>query len=291
VPIRIADGRARVVREIRSAAPLMSALAVPVTARGPWLTAALNVTSAPVLRPDRARAVVVEPQLEGRPDGLALLSFRRRGPVTAVSLLGTRPGPLPEGRPQCRLYARDPAVADRLADGVLDLLAGLRGPWTLRLAGLPLGDATLRALIAGLPDAATATTRSRSLVDELDSVGEVRRSTDPAALERVLRALLPRVPADQRAFVRAAARLHAAIGALEVAVVHRGDDVAAVLLTLLGHGPAGTDRWPWWGWSDVGGLRRELGSPWASLTASRGLVPLTRRGVDRSGISRGTAAG
>src|SRR4051794_29369290 len=184
VPTRIADGRAHVVREIRSAAPLMSALAVPVTARGPWLTAALNVTSAPVLRPDRARAVVVEPQLEGRPDGLALLSFRRRGPVTAVSLLGTRPGPLPEGRPQCRLYSRgggpapgggrrgprpgplpegrpqcrlyvrDPAVADRLADGVLDLLAGLRGPWTLRLAGLPLGDPTLRALVAGLPDAA-----------------------------------------------------------------------------------------------------------------------------------------
>jgi hypothetical protein len=291
VATRIADGRARVVREIRAAAPLMSALAVPVTARGPWLTAALNVTSAPVLRRVRARAVVVEPHPEGRPDGLALLSLRRRGPATAVTLLGASPGPLPEGRPQCRLYARDPATADRLADGLLDLLAGLRGPWTLRLAGLPLGDPTLRSLAAGLPDAATATSRSRFLVDELDEAGEVRRSTDPAALERVLPAVLGRLPAGQRTFVRAAARLHAAIGALEVAEVLRGDDVAAVLLTLVDHGPAGADRWPWWGWSDVGGLRRELGSPLASLTASGGLVSLTRRGVDPSRINRGTAAG
>ncbi|WP_222270622.1 hypothetical protein [Modestobacter marinus] len=285
--IRIADGRARVVREIRAAAPLMSRLAVPLTSRGPWLTAALNAQPARV----RARAVVVEPHLQGRPDGLALLALRRRGPATAVTLLGTGPGPLPEGRPQCRLYAPDPETAGRLADGVLDLLAGLRGPWTLRLAGLPLGDPTLGRLAAGLPDATTATTRSRRLVDELDAVGEVYRSTDPAALERVLPALLCRVPADQRSFVRAAARLHAAIGWLEVAVVRRGDDVAALLLTLLDRGPDGTDRWPWWGWSDGGGLRRKLGSPWASLTASGGLVSLTRRGVHRAGVSRGTAAG
>ncbi|WP_369132658.1 hypothetical protein [Modestobacter sp. I12A-02662] len=287
MPLRIADGRARVVREIRAAAPLMSRLAVPPTSRGPWLTAALNAQPARV----RARAVVVEPHLQGRPDGLALLTLRRRGPATAVALLGAGPGPLPEGRPQCRLHARDPETAGRLADGVLDLLAGLRGPWTLRLAGLPLGDPTLSSLAACLPDAATGTTRSRRLVDELDSVGEVHRSTDPAALERVLPALLARVPADQRSFVRAAARLHAAIGWLEVAVVRRGDDVTAVLLTLLDRRPDGTDRWPWWGWSDGGGLRRELGSPWASLTASAGLVSLTRRGVHRAGVSRGTAAG
>ena len=41
---RVAVGRARVVREIRAAAPLMAALRAPVAARGPWLTAVLNAS-------------------------------------------------------------------------------------------------------------------------------------------------------------------------------------------------------------------------------------------------------
>jgi hypothetical protein len=298
VQTRVADGRARVVREIRAAAPLMSDLAAPVPARGPWLTTALNAQSARPFTRVRPRAVVVEQHPQGRPDGAALLAFRRRGVATAVTLLGDGPdvGPLPAGRPPCRLYARDDDVARQLAEGVADLLTGLRGPWTLRLAGLPLGDPTLRHLAAAMPDSSLATTRSRRLVDELDAVGDVRRSRDPAELERVLPAVLDRVSERQRAFVRAAARLHAAIGQLEVAVVPGAGAPAAVLLTLLDRRPGGEDRWAWWGASDIGGLRRELGSPWVALTASAGLAQLGRRGSGRANgrgarISRGAAAG
>ncbi|MCW2508092.1 MAG: uncharacterized protein JWP68_1240 [Modestobacter sp.] len=286
---RVADDRARVVREIRAAALLMSDLVAPVTARGPWLTAALNAQSVGPLSRVHPRAVVVEQHLPGRPDGAALLSFRRRGVSTAVSLLGADVGPLPEGQPQSRLYARDDDVAGCLAAGVVDLLDGLRGPWTLRLAGLPLGDPTLRHLAAAMPGSALSTTRSRRLVDELDSVAEVRRSCDPAELERWLPAVLARVPEGQRAFLRAAARLHAAIGQLEVAVVPAAEEPAAVLLTLLDRRVGGVSRWPWWGSSDVGGLRRELGSPWAAFTASAGLGQLGRRGAAR-GVSGAVAA-
>jgi hypothetical protein len=281
VLIRVADGRARVVREIRAAAPLMSGLAAPVPARGPWLTAALNVQSARPLSGLRPRAVVVEEDQQGRPVGAALLSFRRRGPATAVTLLGSDVGPQPEGRPPARLYARDDEVARRLAGGVADLLDGLRAPWTLRLAGLPLGDPTLAHLAAQLPDSSSSTSRSRRLVDELDTVAEVRRSREPAELERILPAVLSRLPEHQRAFVRAAARLHAAIGQLEVAVVPAAAGPAAVLLTLLDRRSGAEDRWPWWGSTDVGGLRRELGSPWVALTASAGLQLVGRRGAAR----------
>jgi hypothetical protein len=278
---RVVDGRARVAAEIRAAAPLMAALAATVPARGPWLTAALNAQSARPLSRVSARAVVVEQHQPGRTDGAALLAFRRRGPVTAVTLLGDGAGPLPDGRPHSRLYARDAAVADVLAGGLADLLDGLRGPWTLRLAGLPLGDPTLRHLAAALPDSSLATARTRRLVDELDTVADVQRSRDPADLERWLPAVLARVPERQRAFLRAAARLHAAIGELEVAVVPAAGGPAAVLLTLLDRRPAAEDRWPWWGSSDVGGLRRELGSPAVALTASAGLRQLGRTGAAR----------
>ena len=297
---RVAAGRARVVREIRAAASLTADLAAPVPARGPWLTAALNVQSAHPLARVRPTAVVVErsrppagPPRElasgggqgGPPtDGVVLLSLRRRGIATSVTLLGAGSdvGPLPEGRPAARLYARDDDVARQLAAGVVDLLSGLRTPWTLRLAGLPLGDPTLRHLSAALPDSSTATTRSRRLVDELDTVADVRRSRAPAALERALPAVLAAVPEQQRAFVRATARLHASIGQLEVAVVPGPDGPAAVLLTLLDGGPRGEDPWPWLGASDVGGLRRELGSPTAELTASAGLARLARPAGQRS---------
>jgi hypothetical protein len=287
---RVADGRTRVVREVRAAAPLMADLAAPVPAQAPWLTAALNTQSRSPLARVRPRAVVVEQSSHGRPDGAALLSFRRRGLATSVTLLGADPGPLPEGRPPSRLYARDDDVARRLAEGVADLLDDLRGPWTLRLAGLPLGDPTLRHLAAALPESSLSTSRSRRLVDELDTVGEVRRSRDPAEVERQLPAVLARVPERQRDFVRAAARLHAAIGQLEVAVVPGPTGPAALLLTLLDLRSAGEDRWAWWGSTDVGGLRRELGSPWVALTASAGLTRLGR-GSARGERARGAAAG
>jgi hypothetical protein len=277
---RVAVGRTRVVGEIRAGTPLMSELAAPPTARGPWLTAVLNVQSTSLLRRTRPWAVVVERDRAARPDALALLSSTRRGPVTAVTLLGDAAGPLPEGGPWSRLYVRDDERARRLAEGVLDQLDRLRGPWTMRLGGLPMGDPTLRHLSAALPTSSIANARSRRLVDELDSLAGVRRTTDPGELERWLPAVLLRLPAADRVFVRAAARLHAAIGAIELAVVPAAGSSStgaadAVLLTLLD--PAGGNRWPWWGSSDVGGLRRELGSPVVTFTASSGLRVLARR--------------
>jgi hypothetical protein len=292
VVIRVADGRSRVIREIRAAAPLLAHLAAPVPARGPWLTAALNTQTARPLGRSRPRAVLVEQHQPGRLDGAALLSFRRRGLgtglATAVTLLGGDVDPLPQGLPPARLYARDDDVARRLAAGVTKLLDALRGPWTLRLTGLPLGDPTVRYLAAAMPDSSLSTTRSRRLVDELDTVAEVQRSRDPVELERWLPAILARVPEHRRAFVRAVARLHAAIGELEVAVVPAAGRPAAVLLTLVDRRPGGDDRWPWWGSTDVGGLRRELGSPWVALTASAGLTRLGRGSA--RGRVRGAAA-
>ncbi|GAB3357623.1 hypothetical protein [Modestobacter lapidis] len=264
------------VQEIRAAAPLMSEPAAPLTARGPWLTAVLNEQSAPLLASARPRAVVVEQHQQGRPDGTALLSFRRRGPSTAVTLLGDAAGPVPGGSPSSRLYARDDGIAGRLADGVVDQLARVRGPWTLRLTGLPLGDPTVCRLAAVLATAEVATSRSRRLVDELDAVGEVRRSRDPGELEHWLPGLLARLPAREQRFARAAARLHAAIGRVEVAVLPGRERPAAVLLTLL-DGPDAAIRLPWWGFSDVGGLDRALGSPVVTLTASAGFRGLARR--------------
>lgn len=142
-----------------------------------------------------------------------------------------------------------------------------------------MGDPTLRHLAAALRGAAVANSRSRRLVDELGTVAGVVRSTDPRDLERWLPAVAAHLPAAQRPFVRAAARLHAAIGALEVAVVPARDGnsapPAALLLTLLDR--VGGDRWPWWGVSGVGGLRRELGGPVVTLTASSRLRVLARR--------------
>lgn len=273
---RVVVGRGPVLDEVRAAAPLMSDLAAPLTARGPWLTAALNTRSAPLLAAARPRAVVVERHRQGRPDGLALLSFRRRGPVTAVTLLGDAVGPVPGGSPSRRLYARDDAIASRLADGVLDVLDRLRGPWTLRLSGLPLGDPTVRRLAAVLATGEVTNSRSRRLVDELDTAGQVRRSRDPGEVERWLPVLLDRLPVGERTPARAAARLHAAIGRVEVAVLPGPAAPAAALLTLL-DGPDADVRLPWWGFSEIGGLGRSLGSPVVTLAASAGLRGLARR--------------
>jgi hypothetical protein len=54
-----------------------------------------------------------------------------------------------------------------------------------------------------------------------------------------------------------------AVGQVELAVVPVGAGLAAALLTLVD----GTDRWPWWGWSDVGGLGAAMGAPLVGLTA------------------------
>jgi hypothetical protein len=232
-----------------------------VTARGPWLTAVLNAGAAR-RGGGRPVAVVVGPP-QGRPDAVAFLTLRRRGPVTFVTVLGDDAGPAPAGRPPSRLLARDPQAAELLAAGVCDLLGTLRGPRRLRLAGLPLGDPTARALAARLPDGLLANARSTGTVDGLDALGGVLRSRDPRELERWLPHLLPRVPgAQNRVFLRAAARLHAAVGQVEVAALRGPRGPQAALLTLVD----GDDRLPWWGWTDVGGLAPVMGSPVVSLT-------------------------
>lgn len=258
---RVAIGRARVVREVRAAGPLMLALKTPVTARGPWLTAVLNAGAARRFT-GRPVAVVVEAHRQGRPDAAAFLHLRRRGPATVVTMLGS--SPTPPGGPPARLLARDEDLSALLAAGIAELLGSLRPPRQLRLAGLPLGDPTARALAARMPDGVLATARTHRLVDDLDTVGPVTRSCDPRDLDLWLPALLNR-EAEPRArdFLRATARLHAAIGQLELAVVTDGDVPRAALLTLVD----GAERWPWWGFGDGAPLRTELGSPAVSLTA------------------------
>lgn len=258
---RVEVGRARVVREVRAAGPLLARLRTPLTARGPWLTAVLNEGAA---RFPRARtvAVVVEAHAQERPEAAAFLELVRRGVVTHVGLLGSAVSPLPGGRPTARMPASGPAVAELLAAGVIDLLGSFSGPAALRLTGLPLGDPTVRALAARLPTAVVSNQRSSRLVDGLDAVGEVRRSVDPAEVERWLPVLLTRADARLRRFLPAAARLHAAIGQVELAVIADGAELKAGLLTLLD----GRDRWPWWGTTSVGGLSTEMGAPLVSLT-------------------------
>jgi hypothetical protein len=240
----------------------MAELSAPVTARGPWLTAVLNEGSAHRFA-GRPVAVVVEPHRQGRPEAVAFLTLRRRGLTTAVTVLGTGVGPVPAGRPAARLLARDGRAAERLAQGIGDLLGTLRARRRLNLTGLPLGDPTARALAARFPDALLANVRSEATVDELDGVGAVIRTRDPAQLERWLPVLLDREPdARVRGFLRSCARLHAAIGQVELAVVPDGNNLRAALLSLAD----GADRWPWWGWSDVGGLGAAMGVPLAGLT-------------------------
>jgi hypothetical protein len=260
---RIVVGRAQVVREVRAAAPLMADLRAPVTARGPWLTAVLNAGAAR-RGAGRPVAVVVEPHAQGRPEAVAFLTLRRRGLATVVTMLGDGVAPVPGGRPPARLLARDERVAGLLADGICDLLGAVRGMRRLRLTGLPLGDPTARALAARLPDGLIRNDRSEATTDDLDGLGEVLRSRQPEDLERWLPALLAREPdARARGFLRACARLHVAVGQVELAVVPGGAGLAAALLTLVD----GTDRWPWWGWSDVGGLGAAMGAPLVGLTA------------------------
>jgi hypothetical protein len=274
---RVTVGRARVVREIRAAAPLMAAVRAPIPARGPWLTTVLNVgrwSAAPVPIGSRPVAVVVEPHAQERPVAAAFLTLRRHGPVATVRLLGQDTQPGPDGRPPARLLARDDDAADLLAAGILQLLRSVRGPWRLCLAGLPLGDPTLRALAAALPGSVLANVRSRRLVDDLDGRGGLSpvRSRDPRVLERWLPALLDReANPDRRRFLRATARLHAAIGQVDLAVAADGRRPRAALLTLVD----GDDRWPWWGCTDAGGLRTEMGAPLVTFTARAGL-PLSR---------------
>lgn len=274
---RVVVGRGPVAGEVRAAAELARRLRVPVTARAPWLTAVLNAGA------DRARrarpvAVVVTPAAHEPPRAAAFLLLARRRATTTVTLLGDGVAPAPPGRPGARLLAVDDEAADRLADGLVELLGTLRGPWSLQLAGLPLGDPTARRVAARFPLARMATARSTRLVDGLDATGPVARSRDPRFLERALPVLLAMEPdPGARILLRSAARLHAVTGELELAVLPGGEGGAprGGLLTLLD----GADRWPWWASPGIPGVPTERGAPSAVVT-----VP----GRDRERL-RGTA--
>jgi hypothetical protein len=248
---RFVTGRARVVREVRASGPLAARLRAPLPARGPWLTAVLN---AMVAHRSFARpvAVVVDDVPGEVPSAAAFLAVRP-GLPTVVRMLTAAAGPPPGGRPPAGLLAWDDAAAEALADGIVDLLLSRRGPWRLDLTGLPLGDPTARALAARLPAAVLANERSVALVDELGPTAV--RTTDAREIDRLLPALLPR---GHSGFRRAAVRLHAALGAVEVAVVPDGGGLVSLL--------DGGSRWPWWG--SAAGLRTEMGSPLVRLTAS-----------------------
>lgn len=264
---RVVTGREHVVRELRAAAPLMAALRAPVPARAPWLTAVLNAQAAR-RSAGRPIAVVVGRDPGTRPEGLALLTARRRGAALELTSLGLGAGPVPSGGPPARLLARDDDVAARLAAGVLALVSGRRAPWSLALSGLPMGDPTSRALGALRPDASFATSRTSRLVDRLDSLGRpVTRSRDPREVERWLPALVAAQPdpAARRA-LRATARLHAAIDQVEVAVVTDGDVLRAALLTLVD----GPDRQPWVSCGDPAAVGHEMGAPATSVRLAGG---------------------
>jgi hypothetical protein len=271
---RVAVGRAAVASEIRAAGPLARDLRAPLTASAPWLTTVLAVQAAH-RRPRPLPAVVVVASGPDRTDAIAALALATAGPVLTATLLGDGL-PVPGGRPAARLPARDDDAAARLAAGLLGLLGASRRPWRLRLAGLPLGDPTVRALARLRPDAVVASRRSRRLVDDLDTVpGRLVRSRDPGAVDAALPALLAGERPRTRDLVRAAARLHAAAGRVEVATVTDGGEQRAALLTLLDGG----DRWAWCGRGD--GLREEAGAPLVGVTlGGRGRV--ARAVLDRA---------
>ena len=86
---RIVTGRDAVVRELRAAAPLMAALAAPVTARAPWLTAVLDARTPGPFGP-RPAAVVVGTDPREPPAAAAFLSLRRRALHTSVTVARRR---------------------------------------------------------------------------------------------------------------------------------------------------------------------------------------------------------
>ena len=212
---RVAVGRARVVREVRAAAPLMAALRAPVPARGPWLTAVLDAGAA---RP--ARGAGRSPSSSSRTGRAG----RRR-----VAFLAAAPPRARRRRSRCSGRHRaaaaraaagpaarraTPRAAELLADGDRSTCSpALRGPWTLRLAGLPLGDPTLAALARPAADGGRRQ-RPQHAGWSTSSTGCRRRRAAhprpracvdrwlPAPAGRRARPARPAVPARRRAAAR-----------------------------------------------------------------------------------------
>ena len=202
-------------------------------------------------------------------------------------MLGGGTEPLPGGRPPrgCWPATRTPRPASRTACSTCSARCAGPGRWswpacrsvTRRRAPWP----------PGCRHSVLANVRSARLVDELDADGAtpVVRSRDPRVLERWLPALLAGAADPRaRAFLRAAARLHAAIGAAGAGGGGRAAaSLRAGLLTLVD----GDDRWPWWGTGDAGdahGDGRAAGRP---DRARAGLAGAERAQSRRSTVTSG----
>lgn len=136
--VSVVYGRENVEHALRAAEPLLVDTATPFCAQGPWL--ATWLAAAP------ARPLAVVAGAPDAPTGLACLGIRWAGPLRTVILAGD--GPSDYGR----LPVRDASAAEALARGVAGVLRGLRGPWRLRLAQLPVADPValrLRDLLPG----------------------------------------------------------------------------------------------------------------------------------------------
>lgn len=124
---------------LRAAGTLFDHTAAPFCARSDWLSLWYARS--------RARPVAVVVERDGTTVALACLAMHRDGPLRTVTLAGD--GPSDYGR----LPARDAEAAHALGDGIAGVLAGLRGPWRLRLAQLPVDDPVARRLSGSLPGA------------------------------------------------------------------------------------------------------------------------------------------
>src|SRR5687767_3005628 len=142
----------------------------------------------------------------GRAPGRWRWSWRRTGragprrpPSSPCGAAGSPPSS------PCWAGARSRCRAAAPPHGCSPATTTLRRPWSLELAGLPLGDPTSRLLAARLPTSVLGNVRSVRLVDELDDLGATPalRSRDPRVLERWLPALLTAADPRVRAFLRA----------------------------------------------------------------------------------------
>ena len=159
----------------------------------------------------RAQPVAVCVWEGGEAVGLAFLAIQRRGPIRSVVLSGHGPGDYG------RLYLRTADAAADLAQGIIDVLDRVRGPWRLVLAQLPVGDPVAAALTDALVGArlepaqaspklvfgedrriervlsAATRRKARRGHARLKAAGvtpQVRRFTDPAQVREVLPPLI-----------------------------------------------------------------------------------------------------
>jgi CelD/BcsL family acetyltransferase involved in cellulose biosynthesis len=138
VAVEISYGAVDVAAAIDGCHQLMKELDAPLSAQGTWLTAALRCL--PSTRP----AAIVSRSATGATDGAAFLNVVRSRGWADVTLLGAHVSD------HARLLAADADAARRVADGILSVLADLRGPWRLHIEQAPYGDPVLAHLATSL---------------------------------------------------------------------------------------------------------------------------------------------